>query len=486
MPNWRNQLYLALALFVLGSAAYWLEFTHKPATEEKEERAKKVFDLKDRQIGSITVQGDGKSFELRCLDADKKQCKPGDNSRWELVAPIKTTADDSNANALVSSLNNLNPSETIPLKDESPEKRATLLKEYGLDPESQKTARKVTLSVDSEPVSIVLGATHPIGEGIFALRSAGGKIDETLVYVIPGFFKTTFDRDATYWRNKKLFDFAAADARSFRIEGSKGKIEGIKKDSDWSLSGPGEKDLAGDTESIEAFLSAVSYLTARDFVTEAKAKGAKPAGKITIDVAAPGSKEPKTFSLALSEIAGANPKDKGSRRLFAKASTQSELVELEPGAKERLDKGLKDLRQTKLISSLERYSVKRLEFWGGELGKEPLVIVSKDGKWSYEAGSPASKEVSGDKVQALLEKLSGNRVKEFLNQAGEEAKALHIVLGDEKNPKKRHFIFWKKGADLFAKDMSSSRKEILKVDPTIASELPTQRTQFDKAPSHGK
>jgi hypothetical protein len=478
MPNWKNQLILAIALFGLGSGAYWLEYTHRPKVEEREEQAKKIFDLKEKQIASIRVQNGAKAFVLGCADLAKKQCRPGDNSKWSLTAPAATAGDDSNANALVSSLNNLTPTDTIALQDETPEKRAALLKEYGLDAASRAAGRRITVELEggaSQAVS--LGGPHPIGEGIFALREESGKPDETRVYVIPGYFKTNFERDLTFWRNKKLFEFAAADVESFWFKGAKGKVNAEKKDGNWSLESAGERNVPGDSESIDALLSAAAYLVAKDFVTDPKAAaGAQPSYELSLALkAAAGAPAPKVIQLHLSQKAAESKTAKP--RLFARASTLSDLVELDPTSQDRLDKGLKDLRQAKLLTSLERYSIKRLEVSGPALGATPLVLVTQGGGWAYE---PKGAEVNPDKVQALLEKLSGNRIKEFLKQPAVEAGATHVILGDEKTPAKRHLIFWKKGNDLFAKDLTAGRAEIFKVDAAVGDELPRSRTQFDK------
>src|SRR5690349_1478139 len=132
--NWTKQAIMAGALLVLGTAAYWLEFKHKPEKESKEEQSKKLFQLKDTPVKAVSINdGAGHTFEIRCSDPEAKLCKPGENAKWEVTAPLKVKADDSNVNALISTLNNLSVSESIDLKEETAEKRAMLLKEYGLD-----------------------------------------------------------------------------------------------------------------------------------------------------------------------------------------------------------------------------------------------------------------------------------------------------------------------------------------------------------------
>ncbi|MBI3533905.1 MAG: hypothetical protein HY072_00240, partial [Deltaproteobacteria bacterium] len=138
--NWIKPLILAVVLIVISSAAYWLVNTHKPEHEQKEEDAKKVVKIKDTQLESIKVVVAEKYFVFKCLDLQNKTnklCKPSDQSKWELVEPLKTNGDSANVNSFLSSLQYLSSQNTIDLSTESEEKRKSLLKEYKLDKETR-------------------------------------------------------------------------------------------------------------------------------------------------------------------------------------------------------------------------------------------------------------------------------------------------------------------------------------------------------------
>jgi len=85
--SWNRQLGLAAALFALGSLAYWLEYSHRPAKESADEQSKRVFHLKDTPIQSIKMHDGEKTIVLSCSDLSAKLCKPGDNSKWEIAEP---------------------------------------------------------------------------------------------------------------------------------------------------------------------------------------------------------------------------------------------------------------------------------------------------------------------------------------------------------------------------------------------------------------
>src|SRR4051794_13751996 len=102
--SWNRQLALPTGLFVLGSLAYWLEFKHKPQKEAQEEQSKKMFAIKDTPVKAISLATPTQTFSFSCADYNNKLCKPGDHSKWDLLEPAKIRADDSNTNALLTTL----------------------------------------------------------------------------------------------------------------------------------------------------------------------------------------------------------------------------------------------------------------------------------------------------------------------------------------------------------------------------------------------
>ncbi|MGK5087999.1 DUF4340 domain-containing protein [Bdellovibrionota bacterium FG-2] len=510
--NWRKQLALAIALFILGSAAYWLEYKHKPQTEEKEAQSKKLFALKDSPVRSFRIVSGGdnsKIFQLHCLDFDTKLCKPGDNSKWELLEPSKLKADDSNSNSLLSTLNNTSVTETIDLKDETPDKKAALLKEYGLDPAARAAAsmRKIMIETDKGTKVLYLGVTHPIGEGIFSAfeevpagQKPTGKINENQIHLLPSYFKSNFEKELTYWRDKKIMTLTASEVASFQLEGTKTKLTAVRKDGQWTLqvvvSKKKTEEVVGDIENIDSMLGAVAYLSAKEFASDnkndAKAqaalKGFKPIVSMVIQKNQGTAKEvpaPIALTFYQQPAPKAGPKTapksapKGGK-LYATVSNLDPLFELDASAKDRVDKDLKDLRLTKLITTMDRFSAKRLEFTGAPIGATPLVLVSKDGKWIHESDKT---ETVDTKVQSFLDKISGNRIKEFL--AGSaipsgEAEGVKFTLADEKAAVKRQVVFWKKDSKFYARDLFSKRAEAFLVDPAIQADIPWSHAFFQK------
>lgn len=529
--SWSRNLSLAIALCVLGGFAYWLEYKHKPETEQAEEGTKKVFALKDAQIESLRLSNGSKTFEWQCQDLQGKQCKPGDNSKWKLAEPLQARADDSNVNSLVSAITGLAPSETIDLKDETAEKRAALLKEYGLSSDALQgpSVRRVDIKSSAGETVLYLGATNPINDNIFAVvervpagQKASGKADDSKVLQIPGYVKSNFDHDLTYWRDKKVMSLVASEVQSFDIHSKKnGTLHGERKGGAWVISSGGTS-VEGDPEMVDGLLNGAAYLTAKNFVSDSKEdakakatlKGIPELVSVTFNRSQPNAKDdkvatndkvakdaqaapvtltlysnrkpsknsekPKAHDHEHEEELGRQGVTSDSTPVYATVSNMDPLYELQTNSPKQFDKELKDLRLSKLITSLDRFSVKKIELSGKPMGDKPLTLITKDTKW-VDANGQA--EVNGDKVQAFLDKISGNRIKDFIATAkapAGEQDGLKVVLGDDQSPTKHQFVFWKNDGKLYARDLSSAQKEAFVVDSTVTDGLPWDRNFFKK------
>ena len=509
--NWTRQLGLALTLFALGTAAYWLEYKHKPDQESKEEQVKKAFQLKDTPVQSIRISDSGRSFLFTCSDLEAKLCRPTDNSKWEVSEPSKLKADDANVNGLISTLANLNTSETIDLKSDTEEKRQALLKEYGLDRETRKRVQRVQVNTASGNTTLYLGFMDAIGNQQFALiekaaagqtsaQNSGDKADETKVYLVPSYFKSNFDHDLAYWRNKKLFTLASHEVNAFDLKNAKTEVSGKRDNGQWVLTSQKE-EMPGDLENIDGLLSAATYLTAKSFVSDdkldAKAKAALKGFSKIFEMTLKKDEKEKAGAIQVvlyekMEAAKPAPKNansmppaKPSTKLYATVSNLDPLFELDPTSKDRLNKTVKDLRFSKLITSMDRFGAKKVEFSGESL-KEPLVLENSDGKWTR---SPKKEEIADEKLQDLLEKLSGNRIREFYSgssiPAGEKT-GIQFTLVDEKNEVKRHLVFWKQADRLYARDLLSKKPEAYLVDTLLREVLPWDQAFFAKAKPESK
>jgi hypothetical protein len=529
-PNWSRLILLGGLAAGLSGVAFWVA-KNKPKEDAKKEEAKKIFALSstgekgaETQIKSVSLIGE-KPLRIECQELAEKKCKPGDSAKWSIHVPGKFKADDSNANSLVSSLNNLLPTDTIDLKEETPEKRSLLLKEYGLDAttRNQASTRRVEVETSTGTTVMVLGGTHPIGDNIFvgveripAGGKPSGKIDENSVYLIASYFKSNFEKDLTHWRDKKVLSLSAHEVVEFKLKTAKDELTGSRKEGVWDLLTPRGEKYSGDPENIDNLITGTTYLMAKGFAAEdsqseaAKKtlKGAKPVLNLSLKIDRPKASEKASqplgqpssrpssqpsnsaeasshwVTLQFWQVGGTStsvaPKSKkptapkpatSGGKLYLTISTTPTVFELESNSKDRFEKGLKHLRMTKLITSMDRFGARKLEFSSSSTSGKVEALTQKDGKWL----NADSKEINGEKIISLLDRLSGNRVKDFLTGPSAPSGAtgaLQLSVFDEKGTVKRKFSFWTKGDQLYALDLLSGRKEVLLLDNVLKDSLP--------------
>jgi len=519
--SWTRQFILAVILVTSATGAFYWEYKHKPAAEEKEQQAKHLFQLQDTPVKEIKVVHNNQAFEFSCSDFGIKLCKSTDHSKWEMTAPRKLRADDANVNSLLSSMVQVDPTTTIDLKDETPEKKAALLKEYGLDPDQRAKADQLQYVVETDSkkdqkagpstVTFYVGQPHPVSDAFFALLST----NDSVVYVIPGFFKSHLSHDMTHWRDKKLSTLATHDIASFELQSrnhgkdssnAMAKIKAERKDGQWLLQ-IGENTVPGENEAIDQLLSAATTLNAKDFASEHKSdpqaksllKGFAPIVTLTLykEKLASDKEAPAPITLTLYQkpdvqakantIAKKETKKElpnHNDKLYAMVSNLDPLYEVQPSIQNRLGKTLSELRISKLISTMERFSAKQIEFSGKPIGATPLVLAQVDGKWKNTLNQT---EVDPNKVQQLLDKLSSNQVTDYVTgkkipSGDQDGLIVRISDGTSDGEKaKKEFVFWKKDSKLFGRNLKPGEAFLLNSELEAALPLTHEKaTDFFK------
>ncbi|MCM0605137.1 MAG: DUF4340 domain-containing protein [Xanthomonadaceae bacterium] len=472
---WKKTAILAAVLGVLSTVVYWHEFSLKPKQEDAEESKKMPFALKEQAVSEIQITDGKSSFTFKCLDTDKKLCKAGDSSKWQIISPETHTGDESNINALLSGIVNLSAPEMISLKDESPETKTRLLKEYGVSPSDRSSteSKKVTVTLASGGKQILyLGNIHPIGESFFSL-SVKSSLDENTVFLVPSHFKANFEHDLAYWRNKKIFPVQTFEVVQFNLKSKKGSISGDRKNGLWTLN----SEFSGDIENIDNFLTSTMNVTAKDFLPKSAIPLSAPLVELTIKKDAT-----QSITAKLYKIKKINSKTKKEEdRSILTLTGADPVYEIDGMQFEKMNLGLKDLRFSKLISSTDRFELKQIKFTGGNLGKDGLTAIKTDDKWSvFEVKTQAIQ----DSINKILERLSGNRVQEFIAETkkpGTGDSSLEIeFFNDAKQPPVRKLLVWKSKNTLYARDLNSKRPETFKLDNLLDDALPWKKETLIK------
>lgn len=464
--KWGKTFFLALVLLGLGTLVYWNEYERKPREEKKELAAKRVFSVAAKAISKIEIVGKAGSFTFDC--ASSAGCKANDSSNWMISNPEKLKGDSANIDSALSSLAGLDYQDRFDLSKEDAEKKNRLLREYGLNEERLKdpSAKRIRMTAtDGTTTTATFGEIHPMTDAFFV--SLG---DENTVYVVPNYIKLTFERDLTYWRDKHLFSFAPPDVEHFELHGVHGKSTGDKKDGVWTVN-----KLPGDFENIESLLNAALLSQAKAFVSERDLAGAAKFLTLALQKA---NEKPVTLTLYMKA-----DRKKDAGKLYAHVSNREPIFEVEMSLKDRLDHAPKDFRQSKLITMMERFGAKKIEFSSERLGASPLILENKDGRW-IDAGQKVDADYQ--KIQGLLDKLSGNQIRDFdsTNISLPKTGVTTLKIYDELKNLKKELVFWD-AADhsFYARDQMAKRKESFKMDLSVREYLPTSSDFFIPRPT---
>lgn len=481
--NWYKPLVLSIILAVVGGFAYWHEYSHQPKKESAEKASKKPFEIKEATISEISISRENQKLTFECIEQDKL-CKPEDRSSWKITSPKSFLADSTEINSLLNSIERLSAEEILGLHEESSEKKETLLKEYGLSDEvrAQRKLNSIQVKTKSGQVTtLYFGNPHPIGDKIFALREIDQKVEKDNVFLISSPIKTNFTHPLSHWRDKSLFSADSSEILQFNVRHEKKILSGTRNKDTWELQGSSKNSIPGDKEEIQSFLNSILSLKARGFVSDSlkdkEAKSVLASSKKLIQAQLVLEKEgdkKKREHLKL-VLYQRNTKGDGEK-IYASVSNLDPLYEMNRTVKDRFKKELKDLRLNRLLSSGNRFDLKKMEFSGSPLGKEKITLSLKDLKWQHEEKNRAIDE---SKVRKLLNELTAKKIKDYVSTMTPPQNRLQLDLemGKEREPLK--FQFWKKGKNFYAKELGS-KNQTFKVDNSLEKALPWSSGFFDK------
>lgn len=471
--NFRTPLILSAILLALGMTAYWLEFKKRPEDEKRDRSAKHLLAVDGQSLKSIRLKSGQQTLRIDCLNVAEKLCKPGDLSQWELMEPLKTKADDSNVNSLLSTLSGWDPADTIDLSQDKPEKRLTLLDEYGLS-EKRRASADRTIDIEfanGKKTALVFGIKHPAMDAYFVMRSVDGVLNESQVFLLESSALAATDKPLTYFRDKRIFTLAQNEVNEFRLKSKSsgttitGKLEGA----DWRIS-EGAKTLPADTDSVNALISAALFLNAKGFTAndQASTDAQKLIGKLPTVLEIELVTANKKQSLKFLERTFVDQGKKASV-LYAISPEASPVFEIDTSSITRVGKTWNELRLRKLVQSMDRFSIDHLKF--ERTGKSPLAksLESREAKW-YDQ----KRALDGTPINQLLDAMSGPALAEGIaprtNDTPPDAVRVDLSIGA--NDQRYSYTFFEKNGKWWARDEKRQERQLFEITPELKKALP--------------
>jgi hypothetical protein len=142
---------MALILAALGLYLYLVEFPAKQSQEREESAKKKVLDVDEQGITSLTFKSDREElvFERNA------------NKGWMLVKPIRSDADTREVNGLIRAI-------VLGSVHRVVEEHATTLAPFGLE----KPVAAITIKGGSKEDTLLIGDTGPLSSTLYVLRTS--------------------------------------------------------------------------------------------------------------------------------------------------------------------------------------------------------------------------------------------------------------------------------------------------------------------------
>lgn len=383
----------------------------RPEREKKAEDAKHLVQIERETIQEMEVDRKraGKPGGPAAYDTYRLK-KTG--SDWNLTAPVEDEADSAAVGTMLATLTSTQNERTVA---DSPKD----LEPFGLkEPAVKIRARKDS---GSPWIEIKVGGDTAVGFNSYV--QLDGK---PAVYTASRNIKTTFDKEPSTFRNKKLLKIARTDIESAEFQvGKESFILAKSTGDDWILA---RTNLPADQGEVNKTLNAFIDAKIKEFVDDtgketAKFGLAKPMATVVLSI----GKEKKKVTI----FVGKTGDKKNGEKFYVKHSEKTGIFEVEKDIGERLAKTGNEYRNLQ-IARFNRFTLTRLKV---DHRKEPVELVKKGSDW--EVPADASFKVDGAQVDNLLTHLQDAKAVDFV--------PMKSVQNDLKSPSLVIHLFEKEG-----------------------------------------
>jgi hypothetical protein len=434
-----------VVLAALGAYIYFVE-SKQPAAGTGEPKQKALAFDKPKVAELEIAPRDGEAIRL-----------VKEKDAWRMVAPLQVAADGNEADAMLTSLENLEIDEVV---TESPADLAA----FGLA--SPQRAVGVRLEGASEPLKLLIGDKTPDGTSVYAKLPTRPRVFTVASYQTGAFEKKPFDL-----RDRGLLKVKRDAVKTLEITGP-GESYALARDDtgEWAFTRP-IASLAG-RWSVDGLLGALEALR-MDAVAAEDAKDLKPFGL---------DKPVRSVTLGLADGAtrrieiGSSPEE---RKYHAREASSSLVAVIPAALVDDLAKGMRELRAKRVVD-VGTYEVEGVEVEAE--GKKTVLARTKEKdaegfeqqKWARTA--PDKKDLDRAKVDDALFKLTGLEVQEFLDTPGSDASygldapAAVVTLKREENKAALSLRFGKKDGAAYARrpgDAAVLKLDSAKVDEAL-------------------
>ncbi|MEP7309282.1 MAG: DUF4340 domain-containing protein [Acidobacteriota bacterium] len=419
MRGLRSTIALIVVLGGLGAYIYFVTWKKSPETTAPQEKVFVGFDAD--KVEELKITSD--KGEVTTL---KKS-----SGAWQLVAPVTTTADESEASAIVNALGQLSISRIV---DENPSD----LKDYGL--------ASPRFEVDYKPAGaasyrrILVGDKSPTGSDLFAKRN-----DDKRVFLIPAAQEGTFNKSTFDLRDKIVLKFERDKVDGVDVTADGKTLQIAKDNMEWKITQP--LQARADYGSVEGLIGRLQTTAMKSIVADAatpeelKKYGLdKPAATVQL----------KLGSASATFVVGAKAE---GNTVYARDASKMAVVTVDSMLADDLKKGAGEYRR-KDVFEFRPFNATRLEITrGGQtVAFEKVKGEGKDAVDKWRRATPNPADADKDKMDSLLSRLSNMRATAFVDasaKTGLNAPAMTVSAKYDDGKKEEKVSFGKSDADVY-------------------------------------
>jgi Domain of unknown function (DUF4340) len=369
------------AVFVLGESV--LRDATKP-----------VADFRDRTILAFDAK-EVSGFEI--VLPDDTLAVEGEPRAWRITRPVALRADNDTVSEFLDRLTGQKVREFVA---EASATRAA----YGLE-------RPVRITIhtgrDKDRVSrtLLLGKVDAAKKGVYAMR--GG---EASVLLLPDEVWNQVPKNVGVLRNKSVVQLERDKLARIEIEGPKGTVAVAREGDQWKIVAP--QLLTTDQVEVGAVLTKLQDLRAQAFLGEDAATIPRYLAKPEVRVAVTDQGGVTTTVL----LAPSRETRGGAPSAYAAVAGKGPVTLVDAKALADLGRSANDLRDRRLLGTLEPRDIKRVRVQAGG----QAMVLERSGDTEWRVIEPAKGSANGSKVEDLLYTLRALRWKDIVAPEGQE------------------------------------------------------------------
>lgn len=382
----KNTIVWGIILLLLTCFVYYYEVKGGQERKQAEEEAGYIFVFDEQDIRQLELEFDEK---LIC-------CIKSETGDWQLVAPVDYSGDKEAIKRLIETINEATIERDLGALDQE-------LSTFGLD----NPQLKLKLTSKDKTYTLLLGAKNPLGNFIYAKRA-----DDTQLFLLYASLHDSLKQDVFDLRDKRVISVPEAEVTQIELDYTERKLV-LTNDvqTGWQITYP--RKLGADPVEVSKLIRQINIMRVKEFAAEKTDNLSsfnldKPWLKLTVYT----GRDKAQRQLLVGH------RDVDMQGIYAKLSTQPQIMLLDTSVASDFTKKIFDLRERRILQ-FDTVRVNELEL---ENPTGRIQLKKENEEW-YITKTDDNAPAKGYMVEGMLYDLAHLRASEFIE--GEQNKDIN-------------------------------------------------------------